>query len=152
MAGPDGSHPVRLVDVPAALHLRHIAHLDDLLHEMAILRAGAESGTVELTAELAKLVRDVSAYAGSKDSTLDQARAALDRGEPTVTIELQVPAAAADASIRLVTLLERADEVCRREQLLTLAAPPEVVAHRRWLAEEVVRQVRDQRPPRPYGA
>ena len=75
---------------------------------------------------------------------------ALARDEETVDLVYAVPPEAADAAIRLGTLLDEADEFCRAGELLTLATVPEGVAFRRWFLGEFVSQI-GGRPPRPWA-
>jgi hypothetical protein len=115
------------------------------------VEAGRQSGQASVGAELGDLIDALlSEYAGATDATEDQAEAAVQAGQEKVDIEIELPPAAVEASRSLLGLLERADELSRSEQLLTLAAPPEIVRLRRWMNEEIAAQLEGGRPPRPF--
>ena len=46
--------------------------------------------------------------------------------------------------------LDAADEFCRSGHLLTLDAPPEVVAWRHWWRDQILGQIRDGIEPSPF--
>ncbi|MEO6712854.1 MAG: GAF domain-containing SpoIIE family protein phosphatase, partial [Mycobacteriales bacterium] len=76
-----------------------------------------------------------------------QIEAALERGEAELDLLYQVPASAADAVRGLAQVLDDADEYCRAgQELLTLAAPADVVAFRHWFLGEFMRQIRGEGP------
>jgi hypothetical protein len=141
---------VRLRGVPARLHLASLAHLDDLLHELRIVRAGEETGQTEVAAELGDLMRDIlDAYSVPHEDGRRQTETAVKEGRERLDIELDLPPEAATAGPALIDLLERADELARQQQLLTLAAPSEVAALRRWMNEEIAAQLTKGSPPSP---
>ena len=47
----------------------------------------------------------------------------------------------------MAELVTEADRLCEREQLLTLASPPELRELRAWMAHEVSGQLRDAAVP-----
>ncbi len=61
-----------------------------------------------------------------------------------------LPSAAAEDVERLHEAVVAADALCEREQLLTLASPPEVRRLRTWMRDELRDQIRHARPPQPY--
>ena len=142
---------VRLLGVPTELMMGNLRHLDDLVHELHIVQAGVQSGQAELGPRLAALMGEIlEAYSPARDAVRDQAEAAQGQGRPVVDIEVDLPPEAATAVPRLVDLLEQADAMCREQQLLTMAAPPEVAEMRRWTADQVVAQVARGEAPAPY--
>ncbi len=139
---------VRWLRVPAALYLENLRRLDDLVHELRIIRAGITNAG-DKTASLVNEI--LSAYPENRDEGERQAQEAVDAGAELVDITVSVaPGAAGDAS-RLLELLEQADELCRREELLTLAAPPEIAHLRRWVCEEISRQLEHGENPSPFS-
>jgi hypothetical protein len=141
---------VRLFAVPVRLHLANLAHLRDLVHELRIVQAGRQTGGT-VGAELGDVIDAVlGEYAGATDATEEQAEAALRAGAERFDIEIDLPPAAAEASRSLLGLLERADELCRGEQLLTLAAPPEIARLRRWMNDQIVAQLEGEASPEPF--
>jgi hypothetical protein len=81
-------------------------------------------------------------FAGASTAQEEQLHAAAAEGVPVLErLVFTVPSAAAPASIELGEMLDAADDYCRAGQhLLTLAAPEDVVAFRRWYLGEFVRQ------------
>ena len=122
-------------------------HIDDLLHELRVVRSGQQSGSAPVPEELADLIDSIiDSYAGQRQASHDQAEKALAQGRDTVDIELDLPPEAAEAAPALLGLLDQADELCRQQKLLTLAPPPEVVAFRRWANDELIRQLQGGEP------
>lgn len=71
---------------------------------------------------------------------------ALDHGEATVDMELRLPVEAAPFVEYYGALLDEADDYCRQAELLTVAAPPEALAVRRWAFGQLVDQCRGRQP------
>lgn len=142
---------VLLAGVPAELHLRNLGHIEDLLHELRIVRAGDTSGQTEAGPRLAGLMGDIlDTYMPARDASRDQAEAAVSSGSDVVDIELDLPVEASEALRRLVDMLDEADDLCRQLALLTLAAPRSVRELRHWMASEISGQLVDGRPPTPF--
>ena len=142
---------VRLLNLPIELLFRNRRHLDDLLHELHIMQAGAVSGQVEPGPRLAALMSDLlDAYSPVRDVVWEQAERARAMGRRTVDVDLEVPVAVAGDAARMVELLERADRMCQDLELLTLAAPPDVADLRRWISAQIVGQVDRGEEPEPY--
>jgi hypothetical protein len=144
---------VRLVGVPVDLYLRAARHQSDLAREFALISLGDESGvtTHSVPARLLALVDELRNRYGRQSSGIRaQFDEAAERGEKTIEVELPATELAADMTVRLTALLDEADEFCRSGQLLTLEAPPEIVAWRHWWRDEVVAQIRHGTPPTPF--
>jgi hypothetical protein len=142
---------VRFIAVPAELYVRNQRHVDDLVHELRIVKVGQEQGQV-VPHELAETIDAIlDTYAAPRDAAFTQAAAALKRGEPTVDIEVKLPAEAADAAAEAVRLLEVADGLCGSGVLLTLPADQDIRRLRRWLSTELTRQLNGEEPT-PYVA
>lgn len=141
---------VRFLGVPARLQLANQAHLQDLLHELRIVRAGEETGQTRVGADLAELMwKILDAYVSLQDATRDQAERAVREGRERIDLEIELPPEAAEDATTLLGLLQRADDFCRDQQLLTLAAPPEVAALRGWITDQTVAQITRGEPPSP---
>lgn len=142
----DGLHEVRLLGFPIALHKRSTEHHEELMREFQLLaidpepRKDVPRKLVELVAELTQ------SYGGLTSGTDAERDAAAERGEETVDLTYRIPAAAAEAAVRLDRMLDEADEFCRSDQLLTLAAPEETVAFRKWYLGEFPAQVAGAAP------
>ncbi len=146
----EGLRVVRLLNLPVGLFVDVNLHLDQLLYELQIVRAGEAAGTANVPPELRRVTREIlDRYAGARATARAQATQAIEQGTDRVDIELLLPGAAADASEDLLALLEQADELCRAGQLLTVPASPQAAHLRRWISAELTAQLRLGRPPRP---
>ena len=141
---------VHLVGVPTELSVRSLMHFDDLLHELRIVKSGQESGQAEVAPRLARLIDEVlETYSDAVQSIWAQVEQARQEGRDRFDLELRLPASAVDDSGYMTRLLDEADQYCRSEQLLTLAASEDIVALRQWTNEETLAQLRDHRHPTP---
>ena len=143
---------VVLAGMPVDLLLRSVQHIGDLRHELLIVRAGEESSQERPDPRLAKLLEDIDADGIAGPEARAQAEAARPAGVDVIDVELDLSPGTAPNSRRMAAALEEADELCRELELLTLAAPPEVVRFRRWAAAELWGQLVDGRPPEPFPA
>lgn len=138
---------VVLAPVPAQVFVDYVDHLDALLHEFRIIASGHRSGLAPVPHELFEVVDGVlSKYATVKDEAYAAARQALERGEDSLTLRVDLPAEAAASAEDLLAALERADALARQDELLTLPASPEVLRFARWGLPEVARQLRGEAP------
>ncbi len=71
---------------------------------------------------------------------------ALESGRERADLDFLIPATMPDTMSRLLTALERADEFCRQQRLLTIAASPQQRELQRWWCMEFVRQGRGEEP------
>lgn len=140
----DPVHTVRLGDVPTDLLLTAKAHVDDLVREFSLAASGASSGlTAQVPANLAELIEAVVyRFSEPRESIRRQALAARQRGEDHVTLELRLPASAADAGEAYLRALDEADAYSRAARLLTLESPPQHRVFRHWYVEELIAQLR----------
>lgn len=145
---------VRLLQLPIGPWEAAREHVDGLLREFTLLtatKASADHGGAprRLLALVAELRRDYGALgAGQEDALV----AAASAGRAAVDLTYHVPVSAADACRRLAEALDVADDYCRAgTHLLSLAAPPQAVALRRWFLDEFPAQI-GGRPPVPWPA
>jgi hypothetical protein len=143
---------VRLIGVPVDLYLEATRHMGEIAREFALISFGERSGVNErVPAQLLELVDDLRGrFRGDTDAIRAQVEAAARDGKDTVEIELPADETAAEITERITDLLDAADEFCRSGDLLTLAAPPQVVAWRHWWRDQVVGQVREGAEPMPW--
>jgi hypothetical protein len=144
---PDDPLRIQIIDMPVALYERFRRRLSELGRELRLLSL-AHGHTYPIAAELSdvflqveqerRLTRGMEVLEGA-------AAAGLDR----VSAELLVPRTAPATSARLLEVLERADEFCREQRLLVLAATPQELEMQRWYLGEVVRQGAGEKP-RPW--
>ena len=134
---------VHLVGVPIAEHRAASEHVDELRREFALLEAQqADRGAARVPTRLLALIHDLGErFSSFTESTEAELEEAMDRGDESVDLVFRVPAEAKEGVEQLDALLDEADEFCRTGGLLTLAAPPEALAYRRWYLGEFVRQV-----------
>ena len=153
--GPaSGEHiVVRLLGSPVDLFFAAQEGVDGLVREFTLIAFGRQSGVTEheVPVKLRELVEEVGTrfggFAADIAGVFERAAAA---GETSVDLEIAMHPIGVDISARFAELLDQADEFCRSGDLLTLAAPPEVVAWRRWWFGEVVGQGREGRAPVGY--
>jgi hypothetical protein len=147
---------VRLLDFPVPIHARAQEHNDELMREFALIADQSHDDAVDpghearaLPARLVTIVAALNTNYGSFTQEQD-ARVAQAVAEGATVIDemvYELPASAAFAAQTLGTMLDEADVYCQAGQhLLTLATPPELVAYRRWVLGEFVRQAAGQPP------
>ena len=141
---------VELRGVPVPLWRETQEHAEELSREFALI-AAAHDTEHELPHRLTRLMQELSVRYGTFGEANEQLlQDAADAGISSVDLDYDMPASAVDGIEHLGQLLDEADDYCRRgEHLLTLAAPPQQVAFRRWFLDEFVRQIAG-RPPTPW--
>jgi serine phosphatase RsbU (regulator of sigma subunit) len=142
---PSGElHTVRLGDVPTDLLLSAKTHVDNLVREFTLASSGARSGASGAVPDaVAKLIETVvNGFAEARQAIKVQALAAADAGRDRVSLELTLPVSAADAAQEYLHALDRSDDYCRAQRLLTLESPPQHRVFRRWYVGELIRQLR----------
>lgn len=156
-ANPDPSAVADLITVevlglPLDVAARAQEHHDGLMREFVLIRGGLdqEPEQAPLPARLLDLMTHLSGqyspFTVEQDAQLADALAS---GEATVDLTFRVPAGIAQAVQALDTMLDEADDYCRRgDYLLTLATPPELVAYRRWLLFQFADQAAGAAPTR----
>lgn len=132
-AGPQ-QFTVTLGEVPTDLLLEAKAHVDSVIREMTLSATGAASGmSAALPPHLTELVHVVvTEFSSARQAIKRQAMAAAEAGSSRTTLVLTLPATAAAAGERYLAALEDADAFARASRLLTVAAPPQHRAFRRW--------------------
>lgn len=137
---------VRLVGFPLAVFARSQEHYEELMREFQLLAIDPEPRK-DTPRKLIDLVDELTRTYGGMNAGTEAARdAALERGEETIDLTFQVPPSVAEACVHLGQMLDAADEFCREDQLLTLAAPDEAVAFRRWYLAEFPAQLAGAAP------
>ncbi|WP_432482309.1 ATP-binding protein [Kineococcus esterisolvens] len=135
---------VRLLGLPLRSRALLSRHLEGLLRELALLRIGEEQGRagslprrlLELAAELQTTY---APYRAQRAQAMDDALAA---GQEFFDAVYTTTTRSAEYVQRLFDGLEEADDFCRADRhLLTLPAPEELVALRRWMFGEILRQL-----------
>ncbi|MGH9076114.1 MAG: hypothetical protein ACRDY0_01440 [Acidimicrobiales bacterium] len=143
---------VRLVSLPVQVWSRAHEHGEELVREFTLIAASeppdrAHEVPARLMSLVDQLTQDYAELNTDQEGTL--ARAAAD-GVAEVDLAYRVPPGAAQAVVDLGAMLDEADRYCRAgEHLLTLAAPAESLAFRRWYLDEFTRQIAGE-PPLPW--
>ncbi len=134
---------VRIGAVPTDLLLEAKAHIDNVVREFTLARAGGESTGEDLPIPLTRLIETVtSGFAGARAEIKRQAVEAAGRGDVETDLVLTLPAAAADAGEKYLAALDEADRYARAARLLTLETPPAHRVFRRWYVQALVDQLR----------
>ncbi|HEX2054238.1 MAG TPA: hypothetical protein VHJ78_11015 [Actinomycetota bacterium] len=149
----DGGDPERLVSiqllgVPLGLQQRAAEHNDGLRREFQLLVEHGEAARESVPDRLVKVAAELDRrFLAFTQTTRTELERAASRGVDQIDVTLQLPAAAGPAAAEFGELLHEADEYCAAgRHLLTLAAPPDVVAFRKWVLGELVRQIHGEAP------
>lgn len=154
-ASADEHRVVVLPGVPARVFLDSQDHQLDLIRELQLIELGGQvdEATAHVSQRLANLITEIlSDYDVVRSATREQATAALSRGEHLVSLRIPVHPGMADALRRWLRLLEEADELCGRGELLLLAPSPEIRRLRRWYVEQLTERLAAQEPASPADA
>ena len=141
---PDELITVRLLDMPVQLFAWFRTRYGELARELRLL-ALAHGDDYPVATELSELFLQVEQERRHAHgvSELDQAIADnLDR----VDLEYHIPSTSPASMARLLELLEKADDFCRDEKLLSLAASPQQMALQRWYLGEFAQQAAGEEP------
>ena len=139
---------VRILDMPLDVYAEASEHADELMREFALIKERDPDDSRAVPRRLLRLVDTLTAQFATFTSAEEaELRAAVGRGDPSITLIYRVPATIKEACIDLDRLLDEADDFCRAgQELLTLATPPRAVAFRKWFLDEFVRQAGGQPP------
>jgi anti-sigma regulatory factor (Ser/Thr protein kinase) len=135
---------VALRGLPTRLFLDFRRHYRELRRELRLLSLAHETDY-----PVAKHVSDL--FQRSEDELrgtrgADRLEQALAAGEERIDLTVVVPPSSPDTMAQMVDLLELADQFCRGERLLSLAATPQQHQFQRWFLGEFVRQGRGEAP------
>ena len=118
-------------------------HIENLVRELTLAKAGETAKGTSLPVAMAELVTTViSEFSDARSEIKRQALAAAGRGEATTELVMNLPISAADAGERYLAALDEADRYARAARLLTLAAPRSHQIFRRWYIQSLVDQLR----------
>ncbi|GAA2719155.1 hypothetical protein [Cellulomonas aerilata] len=140
---------VRLLGVPLGVRARALEHDQDLLRELALVRVSAEtSGTTAAPERLLDLADELrttyGALVAGPSAAMDEAQ---ETGQESMDVSLTVPTVLRPFLHRVTAALEEVEEFARDGRyLLTLTAPPDVAAYRRWIFGEFDRQIAGGEP------
>jgi anti-sigma regulatory factor (Ser/Thr protein kinase) len=146
---PDGEPVrIRILDLPLALYTRFRQRFFELSRELRLLSLahGQDYPVARDLAEVFLRTEQQRRLIEGREN-LDEA---ISAGRDRVDLDMLVPADMPETTGRLLDTLERADEFCRDQRLLTLAASPQQQAFQRWYLAEFVRQAAGAEP-RPWS-
>ena len=140
-----------LRNFPLRVWLRQQEYTHDLLREFQLLITDkTREGQLQAHAVPVKLlaVADefVTKYGSYSRPIAEEREAALGRGETTITSSVPLPAETPELVASVRSLLVEVEDYCRRGDLLTLTAPPDVAALREWTLSEMLRQYAGEAP------
>ena len=147
---PDASRAetttVRLLRLPVRLHARAAEHHDGLVRELMLLatRSSKPGTTPLLLVRLIDELGDVFAEAPLEGQV--RLRRAERDGIGEIDLGLEATPELARDAVRLLALLTEADTFCRTGELLTAAAPDDVLRFRSWYVDELVGQLNGNAP------
>lgn len=140
---------ISLLRYPLRLGVRSSQHYEEVFREFALLAASQPQAPDSIPVRLLGLIDALGRRYARQQRHEEERDAAVRRGELTRDFVIQLPASAAGASSALDAMLDETDRFCRDGTLLTLAAPADVVAFRRWYLTQVIDQVAG-RPATPW--
>lgn len=142
--------PGRLVCIlgaPVDVVLESTRQLSDLQREVQMMALGGHA-----PAELTEVVRQARTWVPDIDQWTDSDRLLAEQaaasGRATVDFDVFVPADVGRRIEGIAGWLARAASSIDRRLLLSVAPTREVVAYRRWYADEILRQLAGQSPRR----
>lgn len=141
---PDGWGVVRLVGCPVELSLRSDQHLDELIRELQLIDGDEDNPPSRQIATVVETLLQAPAFARHTGRRIVQEAAAA--GLDLVDVEMTMPRAVAAGVRDLQRAVRRADALCEREEMLTLASTPEMRAIRSWMAECLITQPEGAEP------
>ena len=141
---PDNPVRVQIVDLPVAIYTRWRRRYYELGRELRLLSL-AHGHTYPVATELSEIFLQAE-----KERRLtrgiQQFERALASDSDRATFELLVPESMPETMARLTATLERADEFCREQRLLVLAATPLEKRLQEWFLGEFGRQAAGEEP------
>lgn len=140
-----GGRTVHLVGVPVDLLLESTRQLTDLQREVRVMTMAhhAPPGLEHEVQASRPWVTDVDLWTDADRRMAERAAAS---GAETIDFDVYVPDDIASRIEGITSWLRRAAAGIRRRQLLTLPASAEVTAYRRWISEEILRQLSGRAP------
>jgi anti-sigma regulatory factor (Ser/Thr protein kinase) len=135
---------VRLLDMPVQVFAHFRRRYEELGRELRLLSL-AHGDDYPVASELTELFLQVEQErrVARGVSRLDEA---IEQGLDRVDLDYRVPHTTPTSMARLLEMLERADEFCREQRLLVLAASPQQLALQRWYFTEFSRQAAGEEP------
>lgn len=144
---PEPLVTVRLLNMPVQLFAQTRGRYYELTRELRLL-ALSHGSEYPVACDISDLFLRVEEQR-EHSVGIERLDEAIASGVHQVDLEYQVPAEAPATMERMLVLLEHADEFCRDQRLLALAASEQQTALQRWYLSEFARQGRGEQP-RPW--
>lgn len=141
---------IRLVGLPLKIHQSALQHSDEVMREFSHLLEGeAASHAPGRLIVLDRILQErYRSFTEGANAELDSA---IEQGQDTCDITIQIPDDAGPAAIEMAELWDEVDRYCEAgEYLLALRSEPAVAAYRRWILEEFAHQASGS-PPRSWS-
>lgn len=135
---------IRILDLPVALWTRFRQRYFELGRELRLLSL-THGEAYPVAPELAEVFLQ-SEQERRLSGGVQTIEAAMAQGLERVDLDMIVPGSMPETMSRLLKALERADDFCREQRLLVLAASPQQRALVEWWCMEFVRQARGEAP------
>jgi anti-sigma regulatory factor (Ser/Thr protein kinase) len=135
---------VHLRDVPVRLFLGYRERFFDLKREMTLIALGGRGNTI--AHRLVALARVMELFQPSQDAALRKVEEAGEDDVDRIDLGIDVPIDLVPQILEFRQLLIKANDFCRDEQLLTLAAGPQEQALRAWYLGELAAQASGEAP------
>src|SRR5260221_12891509 len=104
---------VRLLDVPVSLMLRANQHQQDLVREFTLIELSDDGAKQDVPLRLLDVVeRDRREFSALSVRLWEELAAAMERGDPLIDMEIEIPSSARAAAQDLLATLTEADEFC----------------------------------------
>jgi anti-sigma regulatory factor (Ser/Thr protein kinase) len=133
-----------LRDVPVRLFLGYRERFFDLKREMTLIALGGRGNTI--AHRLVALSRVMELFQPSQDAALRRVEEAGEESLDRIDLTVDVPTDLVPQILEFRQLLIKANDFCRDEQLLTLAAGPQEQALRAWYLGELAAQASGEAP------
>ena len=141
-----GRTKIEFQGIPVELGERSRRHWEGMRRELALMSYadGEAKGDLPDSARefLERFRCDTDAMVLSSSEFAHAQR----RGDARADIEVELPGEAVGGLLRLAELLDDIDDFARAGGMIATASPPECVALRRWMTDELERQARGERP------
>lgn len=147
---PDKLVTIRLLRMPVRLFTHFRSRYSELRRELRLL-ALAHGNDYPVARELSALFLQVE-QERRQSLGIDRLDDAVARHLGHADLEYLVPPSSPASMGRMLEMLEKADQFCREQRLLALAASPQQLDLQRWYLGEFVRQAAGEEPtPWPGG-
>ncbi len=141
---PDDLIRIQLLDMPVQLFAHFRQRYNELRRELRLLSL-AHAGDYPVASELTEIFLQVEQERRQAEG-VSQLDDAIERGLEKIDLEYLIPPTAPASMARMKDMLEQADQFCRDQRLLVLAASEQQLALQRWYFGEFRRQADGEAP------